>query len=236
VALLVRWHHERMDGSGYPDGLSGDQIPLAARVLCAADAYDAMTSDRPYRAGMTPEVAVAELRRCAGLDHDSSLLPTRDHRVRDHFDARVVRVLTSLILSGALGEDEGLSPRAQIAGSLWPQFSGGVQAQGAPPTRANCWEINGCGQERGVRKGCAVPFARELDGVNGGHNGGRVCWAHPGALCRHGEGEIAAVPERCMSCLVLARVRREEGLAAFVLIPGRPEPEVEPAEEGAQGA
>ena len=57
----VRWHHERLDGLGYPDGLAGDAIPLQARILAVADAYDAMTSDRPYRSSLSTEVALAEL-------------------------------------------------------------------------------------------------------------------------------------------------------------------------------
>lgn len=57
----VRWHHERVDGQGYPDRLSGDDIPLQARILAVADAYDAMTSDRPYRRSLPAEVATAEL-------------------------------------------------------------------------------------------------------------------------------------------------------------------------------
>lgn len=62
----VRHHHERYDGRGYPDGLTGSDIPLQARVLMVADAYDAMTSDRPYRAAMPDEQAIDELRRGAG--------------------------------------------------------------------------------------------------------------------------------------------------------------------------
>jgi HD-GYP domain-containing protein (c-di-GMP phosphodiesterase class II) len=54
-------HHERWDGGGYSDGLSGQQIPMDARILAVADAYDAMTSSRPYRQSMTPEEAVAEI-------------------------------------------------------------------------------------------------------------------------------------------------------------------------------
>jgi HD-GYP domain-containing protein (c-di-GMP phosphodiesterase class II) len=65
---IVKHHHERMDGSGYPDGLKGDQIPLLARILAVADAYDAMTSARPYRQAMTPEQAFHELRRSRAYD------------------------------------------------------------------------------------------------------------------------------------------------------------------------
>jgi diguanylate cyclase (GGDEF)-like protein len=67
VKQMVRSHHERYDGSGYPDGLAGEEIPLAARILTVADSLDAMTSDRPYRKAMSPAVARAELEANAGL-------------------------------------------------------------------------------------------------------------------------------------------------------------------------
>ena len=63
---MVRHHHERYDGAGYPDGLKGERIPMGARILALADAYDAMTSDRPYRRAMSPEKARAEIERCRG--------------------------------------------------------------------------------------------------------------------------------------------------------------------------
>jgi diguanylate cyclase (GGDEF)-like protein/putative nucleotidyltransferase with HDIG domain len=62
----LRGHHERVDGAGYPDGLTGEEIPEGARILAVADAYDNMTSDRPYAAGLDPTEALQELRRCAG--------------------------------------------------------------------------------------------------------------------------------------------------------------------------
>jgi putative nucleotidyltransferase with HDIG domain len=61
VAAIVRSHHERHDGAGYPDGLSGDAIPRLARVIAVADSYNAMTSDRPYRRAMSPERAIQQL-------------------------------------------------------------------------------------------------------------------------------------------------------------------------------
>ncbi len=64
-------HHERIDGTGYPDGLKGDQIPLESRIILVADAYEAITADRPYRAHRSPEVALAELERCAGTQFDA---------------------------------------------------------------------------------------------------------------------------------------------------------------------
>jgi putative two-component system response regulator len=67
---IVRSHHERFDGRGIPDGLSGTSIPLEARIAAAADSFDAMTSDRPYRPGLSMEEAIAELVRCRGTQFD----------------------------------------------------------------------------------------------------------------------------------------------------------------------
>ena len=74
IAPVVRHHHERFDGGGYPAGLKGEEIPLLARILTVADAFEAMTSDRPYRRGRTEEEAITELHACVG----------------GHFDPRVV--------------------------------------------------------------------------------------------------------------------------------------------------
>jgi diguanylate cyclase (GGDEF)-like protein len=70
VARLVRSSHERWDGTGYPDGLTGDQIPLGARVVSVCDAFDAMTSERPYREAVSDTDAMEELRHCAGTQFD----------------------------------------------------------------------------------------------------------------------------------------------------------------------
>src|SRR3712207_2979484 len=70
VARIVRHEHERWDGEGYPDGISGASIPLGSRIILACDAYHAMTSDRPYRDRMTHAGAVAELSRHAGTQFD----------------------------------------------------------------------------------------------------------------------------------------------------------------------
>lgn len=67
---VIRNHHERWDGEGYPDRLSGEDIPLAARIVSVCDGFDAMTSDRPYRRAMTMEAACAELLRCSGTQYD----------------------------------------------------------------------------------------------------------------------------------------------------------------------
>ncbi|HWF72932.1 MAG TPA: diguanylate cyclase [Solirubrobacteraceae bacterium] len=74
VARLVRSSHERYDGTGYPDGLAGDDIPVGARIICVCDAYDAMTSERPYRQARSPAEALAEVRRCAGSQFDPEIV------------------------------------------------------------------------------------------------------------------------------------------------------------------
>jgi diguanylate cyclase (GGDEF)-like protein/PAS domain S-box-containing protein len=82
VAEDVLYHHERMDGKGYPEGLTGDQIPLNARIIAVADAFEAMTAKRPYHKPKTKEEAMAELKRCAGTQ----------------FDPRVVEVFVGRVL------------------------------------------------------------------------------------------------------------------------------------------
>ncbi len=74
VARLIRASHERLDGGGYPDGLSGEEIPIGARIISVCDAFDAMTSDRSYRSAMTPSAALAELRACAGTHFDPDVV------------------------------------------------------------------------------------------------------------------------------------------------------------------
>jgi HD-GYP domain-containing protein (c-di-GMP phosphodiesterase class II) len=69
----VRNHHERVDGKGYPDGLTGEQMPLAARIIAVADTFDAMTTDRPYRRGLAGEVAAGEIARGAGTQFCSEV-------------------------------------------------------------------------------------------------------------------------------------------------------------------
>jgi ribonuclease P protein subunit RPR2 len=71
---LIRHHHERFDGRGYPDGLAGDAIPLEARIFSIADSFDAMTSDRPYRESIGIERALDEVRRGAGTQFDPDIV------------------------------------------------------------------------------------------------------------------------------------------------------------------
>jgi putative two-component system response regulator len=74
IARIVRHHHERIDGCGYPDGFSDGSIPLISKIICVADAYNAMTSDRPYRDAMPAEVARSRLSQAAGTQFDSEVV------------------------------------------------------------------------------------------------------------------------------------------------------------------
>lgn len=82
VRDLIVHHHERVDGKGYPAGLTGERIPLGAKILAVADAFEAMTSDRPYRKALSKRDAIAELQRCRGTQFDPLVV--------DHFVAALV--------------------------------------------------------------------------------------------------------------------------------------------------
>ena len=97
---LIRHHHERFDGTGYPDGLAGEEIPLAARVFSVADSFDAMTSDRPYRDSIGVERALAEIRGGGGTQ----------------WDPLVVRVFVQMIEDGPQDDDEAFARALGQAG------------------------------------------------------------------------------------------------------------------------
>ncbi len=82
VGGFVRSSHERYDGTGYPDGLHGAEIPIESRIITACDAFSAMTTDRPYRPAMPVGAAVAELRRCAGSQFDPEVVAALEPLVR----------------------------------------------------------------------------------------------------------------------------------------------------------
>jgi len=73
---IIRHHHENFDGTGYPDGLQGDEIPLESRIMAVMDTFDAMTTNRPYRKGRSLDEAVAEIKRCSGTQFDPEVVRT----------------------------------------------------------------------------------------------------------------------------------------------------------------
>jgi HD-GYP domain len=92
--LIIRHHHERWDGNGYPDGLQGSNIPFFSRILAVADAFDAMTNNRPYRKAMEIDAAVAELKR----------------NVNRQFDEEIVDYFTSTLLREPTIAPRGILP------------------------------------------------------------------------------------------------------------------------------
>ena len=86
IAPIIRAHHERYDGDGYPEGLRGEEIPLEARIVGVADAFDAMISDRPYRRRMSLEQAREELRRCAGTQFDPDVVDALERIIETEYE------------------------------------------------------------------------------------------------------------------------------------------------------
>src|SRR5438552_382542 len=113
--LLVRWHHEWWNGGGYPDGLRFEQIPLAARILRAADAYASLTDDRPYRKAYSEQQARAHLIEWAGLE----------------FDPRVVRALLSLEPIKELNSYARSTTVDEAAPKVADEMTSGLQPLGA---------------------------------------------------------------------------------------------------------
>jgi diguanylate cyclase (GGDEF)-like protein len=95
VADLVLHHHERWDGTGYPDGLRAKQIPLSARIIFVTDAYDAMTSDRIYRPKRSAQAALAELERCAGTQFDPGIVAAFAEELAESSSLEVAPALAS---------------------------------------------------------------------------------------------------------------------------------------------
>ena len=87
AATVVRSSHERWDGTGYPDGLVGEEIPLASRIVSACDAFEAMTTPRPYRVARTTDDALEELRRCSGTQFDPRIVAVLVAVVRERVEA-----------------------------------------------------------------------------------------------------------------------------------------------------
>jgi HD-GYP domain-containing protein (c-di-GMP phosphodiesterase class II) len=113
IARIVRHHHERVDGQGYPDGLAGEEIPLISRIIAVADAYNAMTSDRPYRDAMPSRVARMRLAQA----------------VQSQFDTSVVAAFEA-ILAGA-SEEYRSGIRTDFTLEVQDAHQGSLQAVGA---------------------------------------------------------------------------------------------------------
>ncbi len=117
---IIRSHHEAWDGSGYPDGLRGEQIPMVARLVQVADCYDALISDRPYRPFMSEDEAVAHFRAEAGSKYDPAVVEALSAVLRQGSSPRVFRSLTAdadLLPGHLLSQDDSCVTTAEVCGT-----------------------------------------------------------------------------------------------------------------------
>ena len=108
VAHAVRHEHERWDGGGYPDGLRGQEIPLSSRIVLTCDAWHALVSDRPYRAALPREAAIAELCRCSGTQFDPHVVSALLAEVREPSPTTAARPDIDTLLTGTVGAEPSL--------------------------------------------------------------------------------------------------------------------------------
>jgi len=122
IIEAIKHHHENYDGTGYPDGLVGDKIPLGARIIMIADTMDAMTTDRPYRRALTLEHAVGELRKHAGRQFDPRLV---DLVSRSRAIGRLLGAVTSEELEGGPGSQAPHGREVSLARRRWAALPSG---------------------------------------------------------------------------------------------------------------
>jgi putative nucleotidyltransferase with HDIG domain len=120
VAPLVRGHHEKWDGSGYPDGLAGDQIPLGSRIISVVDCFDALVSERPYRRAMAPEKAIEILVRDSGKAFDPDVVAVFKKRYIELETLARSTLIPSMLISGDARVLRGSSPDAGLEVSHAP--------------------------------------------------------------------------------------------------------------------
>jgi hypothetical protein len=195
VGQLVRHSHERWDGDGYPDGLKGAAIPLGSRIIFCADAFHAIRSDRPYRAGRSADEALAEIKRCAGTQFDPTVSSALEEVVRERRrqpagmrSSRLFALLMCLVIGGA-GTAVARSGLMSESGSPPPS-----SARTAPPAcgTSACPSVAGpvgglapvgVPGPRALHPGLPGLLHRQLKGGSaGGHDGS----------ANHGDGEAAS--------------------------------------------
>ena len=163
----VRHHHERWDGDGYPDGLSGQDIPAVARAMCVADSYDAMSFRRPYRQGLTDLECLEELERCGGVQFDPEMVAA--------FRRVLERIGGGPPPGGRRGRPGGGDPRSTRSASRCGSC-GTRRGRSTPRSRRSC-----------ARRAATAP-PRATSPSSDAAAGGRSCWPtrrRASALSRH---------------------------------------------------
>src|SRR3954452_14671414 len=209
-------HHERWDGGGYPSGLQGEEIPLEARVICVADCFSAMTSDRPYRRGMTVADACEELERCAGTQFDPKVvrLFVEEVRKREAADAPPSRTLAEAF------DDPAIATRRRDGEALLGAGPAGmVDGLTQLYTRRKLHELAASEAERAAVQGS--PFAvvcASVDGVDK-RNSSDGWAAGDAALCAAARviddaandcGATACRYEGCQFALIIPHADRKQ--------------------------
>ena len=177
IADWVLHHHERWDGSGYPNGLAGDEIPLGARIIFVADAFDAMTSQRVYRQPLSKHEALAELRRCAGTQFDPEIVRAFSRELASSRRRRRVR-----------GETR-FPPRAPFFGAECRSDVALRGERGLPFADEARLTKNGCGRIAAASPRPAPPaasFGLRLTTSN------RTSTGHRNAFCTHAAASSVA--------------------------------------------
>lgn len=170
-AEWVRHHHERVDGGGYPSGLRGDEIPFEARILFIADSFEAMTSDRPYRAGMSVEEALGELRRCSGTQFESSIVAVFEGLVQSG-EMPLLCLRTNELRARTSGHREAADDRPQTLSLLNGRNDGDDSSATRTSAHRNGSAENGDGDGYGPSmNGGAKRSDRPRAGTNGFQRG-----------------------------------------------------------------
>ena len=115
IAKVVRHHHERVDGAGYPDGLAANQIPLLSRIIAVADVYDAMTSERPYREPMPSRVARLRLAQAVGSQFDTTVVAAFEAILAQANESYRTGLSEAFHTTNSWGQREARGPIAAVA-------------------------------------------------------------------------------------------------------------------------
>jgi putative nucleotidyltransferase with HDIG domain len=196
VAAVIRHHHEHWDGSGYPEGLSGEQIPLASRIIHVADTYDAMTSPRPFRAAFDHEAAVARLREMSGTSFDPEV-------VHAFYELEGLAKIRGGVADALRGDARWLSARMPVnAGFLsHADLVGHVMSE---PALA-AWVLHGANAVEGFEPTASLDLACERLGAERLRSiVTRTCGLN------HSSYDDSLLKEHSLRCAVAARLLAEQ--------------------------
>lgn len=196
VAAIVRHHHEHWDGTGYPEGLAGELIPLASRILHVADAYDAMTSPRPFRDKIDHDAAVEILKRSAGTQFDPEV-------VRAFCGLETLAQIRRGIAEAACGDAAWLSPGASVNAALLSRADLVGQFMCEPALAARVL------REANAGRGSGPTFDIESACARVGDERLRAILTKSGARKSHGLDD-ARFMEHSLRCAVAARLLAEQ--------------------------